>query len=151
VPKLYRDPQQPATAHPAALPAELTEFARQAVASALKDPLALACVLGEYLTEPKPSVWFDEPGQDSTRAPYFGAASGLVLDARTRMMYDEHHIFINGESYRAKGADALLMRQLADQRHLNAAELSKASASAQNLLTDWQDAGWLEMGRRERN
>jgi 50S ribosomal protein L16 3-hydroxylase len=150
VPKLYRDPQQPATAHPAALPAELTEFARQAVASALKDPLALACVLGEYLTEPKPSVWFDEPGQDSTRAPYFGAASGLVLDARTRMMYDEHHIFINGESYRAKGADALLMRQLADQRHLNAAELSKASASAQNLLTDWQDAGWLEMGRRER-
>ncbi len=143
VPKLYRDPQQPATANPAALPAELTEFARQAVASALKDPLALACALGEYLTEPKPSVWFDEPDVDSTEAPIFGASSNLVLDARTRMMYDEQHIFINGESYRAKGADARLMRRLADQRQLSAAELLKASASAQNLLLDWQHAGWL--------
>ena len=143
VPKLYRDPQQPATANPAALPAELTEFARQAVASALKDPLALACALGEYLTEPKPSVWFDEAIEPLSDSPLFGAKSILVLDARTRMMYDEHHIFINGESYRAKGADATLMRRLADQRQLIAAELSKASASAQNLLTDWRDAGWL--------
>ena len=142
-PKLYRDPQQLATANPAALPAELTEFARQAVASALKDPLALACALGEYLTEPKPSVWFDEPSDDLIGAPIFGAASNLVLDARTRMMYDEHHLFINGESYRAKGADAALMRRLADQRQLGAAELRKASASAQNLLADWRDAGWL--------
>ena len=143
VPKLYRDPQQPATANPAALPAELTEFARQAVASALKDPLALACALGEYLTDPKPSVWFDEPSEDLIGAPLFGAHPSLVLDARTRMMYDEDHIFINGESYRAKGADAALMRRLADRRLLGAAELSKASVSAQNLLADWRDAGWL--------
>jgi 50S ribosomal protein L16 3-hydroxylase len=140
VPKLYRDPQQPATANPAALPAELTEFARQAVASALKDPLALACALGEYLTEPKPSVWFDEA---SGQPLLFGAASNLVLDARTRMMYDEHHIFINGESYRANGTDALLMRRLADQRQLSAIEMQKTSVSAQNLLADWRDAGWL--------
>jgi 50S ribosomal protein L16 3-hydroxylase len=143
VPKLYRDPQQPATANPAALPAELTEFARQAVASALKDPLALACALGEYLTEPKPSVWFDEPVERPSGAPASGASPSLVLDARTRMMYDEHHIFINGESYRAKGADAALMRLLADQRQLRAAELGKASVSAQNLLADWREAGWL--------
>ena len=142
-PKLYRDPQQPATANPAALPTELTEFARQAVASVLKDPLALACALGEYMTEPKPSVWFDEPTADLIGAPIFGATSNLVLAARTRMMYDEHHLFINGESYRAKGADAALMRLLADQRQLGAAELRKASASAQNLLADWRDAGWL--------
>jgi 50S ribosomal protein L16 3-hydroxylase len=143
VPKRYRDPQQPATANPAALPVQLTEFARQAVASALKDPLALACALGEYLTEPKPSVWFDEPSDDLTGAPTFGATSNLVLDARTRMMYDEHHIFINGESYRAKGADAALMHRLADQRRLGSAELVKTSASAQKLLGDWCDAGWL--------
>ncbi len=143
VPKLYRDPQQPATTNPAALPSELTEFARQAVASALKDPLALACALGEYLTEPKPSVWFNEPAEDFMVTPFFGASSSLVLDARTRMMYDEHHIFINGESYRAKGADAALMRRLADQRQLSPAQLRKASISAQNLLLDWQGAGWI--------
>ncbi len=143
VPKLYRDPQQPATANPAALPAELAAFARQAVASAMKDPLALACALGEYLTEPKPSVWFDEPPEDLRGTPLLGAESNLVLNARTRMMYDEHHIFINGESYRAKGADAAFMHRLADQRQLSAAELRKASVSAQNLLADWRSAGWL--------
>ena len=143
VPKLYRDPQQPATTNPAELPAELTEFARQAVASALKDPLALACALGEYLTEPKPSVWFEDASEQSSSAPNVAASSNVSLDPRTRMMYDEHHIFINGESYRAKGADASLMRRLADQRQLGAAELGKASASAQNLLNDWRDAGWL--------
>jgi 50S ribosomal protein L16 3-hydroxylase len=142
-PKLYRDPQQPATANPAAVPAELTEFARQAVASVLKDPLALACALGEYLTEPKPSVWFDDTSEGANGAPLFGAVSNVVLNARTRMIYDAHHIFINGESYRAKGADATLMRRLADQRQLSATELRKASVSAQNLLTDWRDAGWL--------
>lgn len=142
-PKLYRDPQQLATANPAALPAELTEFARQAVATALKDPLALACALGEYLTEPKPSVWFEDETEESNAAPHVAALLKVSLDPRTRMMYDEHHIFINGESYRAKGADALLMRRLADQRQLVAAELGKASLSAQNLLNDWRDAGWL--------
>ena len=58
-------------------------------------------------------------------------------------MYDEHHIFINGESYLAKGADALLMRRLADYRQLSPAEMRKASVSAQNLLADWLSAGWL--------
>ena len=59
------------------------------------------------------------------------------------MMYDAHHVFINGESYLARGADARLMQRLADQRTLSPGELGKASPSAQNLLADWHDAGWL--------
>jgi 50S ribosomal protein L16 3-hydroxylase len=59
------------------------------------------------------------------------------------MMYDDKHIFINGESYRAQGADALLMRQLADQRGLSLAQLRKVSRDAKDLLADWLDAGWL--------
>ena len=134
----YKDPRQPATMHPAQLPAALLAFAQKAVADALKDPLALACTLGEYLTEPKGSVWFDE-------APTNGwtAASGCQLDARTRMMYDDQHLFINGESHLAKGADAVLMRKLADQRRLTVLELRKASRAAMGLLKEWGDAGWL--------
>jgi 50S ribosomal protein L16 3-hydroxylase len=142
-PDIYRDPGQAATATPAALPADLAAYASQAVQDALKDPLALACVLGEYMTEPKPSVWFDEAADewdvDSVRA----GRTGIRLDARTRMMYDADHVFINGESYRAKGADAALMRRLADGRGLAPHELRKASASAMALLEDWHDAGWL--------
>jgi len=138
-PDLYRDPAQAATQTPAALPEGLLQFAQKAVHDALKDPLALACALGEYLTEPKDSVWFDGPS---------GAwdpkhAQGLCLDPRTRMMYDVHHVFINGESYRARGADATLMRCLADQRRLSASDMRRCGASALALLADWHEAGWL--------
>lgn len=142
-PRMYRDPRQAATANPAALPAGLADFATQAVLETLKDPLALACALGEYMTEPKPSVWFDEPLQAWDGDAAKAGKAGIELDARTRMMYDSDHIFINGESYRAKGADASLMRRLADQRHLAARDLRKAGVSAIALLGDWHDAGWL--------
>lgn len=135
---LYKDPRQPATMHPALLPDALLVFAQKAVEDALKDPLALACTLGEYLTEPKGSVWFDETPSDG-----WTAASGCRLDARTRMMYDQQHLFINGESHRAKGVDAVLMRKLADQRCLTALELRRASRAALALLEEWGDAGWL--------
>ena len=137
--RLYRDPSQPAVSTPAAVPASLIGFAHEAVAAALQDPLALACVLGEYLTEPKASVWFDAPSNAWTPR----IACGLRLDPRSRMMYDSHHVFINGESYRAKGADARLMRQLADQRSLALADLRRASPQALDLLTDWHASGWL--------
>ncbi len=143
-PRIYRDPRQAATATPAALPAGLATFAGQAVYEALKDPLALACALGEYMTEPKPSVWFEESQQAWDAAVLKTGQAGVRLDARTRMMYDSDHVFINGESYRAKGADANLMRLLADRRSLAARELRKASASAIALLGDWHDAGWLQ-------
>ena len=142
-PRIYKDPRQPATANPAALPPALTDFARASVAAALKDPLALACALGEYLTEPKSSVWFE--GGASQAAPI--GSQALALDSRTRMMYDDKHIFINGESYRAQGADALLMRQLADQRALSVAQLRKVSRGAKDLLADWLDAGWLHTAK----
>lgn len=143
LPRMYRDPTQPATATPAALPECLVSFAHQAVLEALKDPLALACALGEYMTEPKSSVWFDEPEQPWDGEAAKAGHSSIALDARSRMMYDSDHVFINGESYRAKGADARLMQQLADQRHLTGRDLRKAGKSAISLLGDWHEAGWL--------
>ncbi|CAN7583072.1 JmjC domain-containing protein [Acidovorax sp. LjRoot117] len=134
-PSLYRDAGQEAVAQPAAIPAGLTDFAREALAKALAEPLVLERALGEYLTEPKASVWF-EPGD--TRV----MLEGVRLDRKSRMMYDAHHVFINGESYRAAGRDATLMRRLADQRQLTARELAKASDDALELLSSWCDDGW---------
>lgn len=133
---LYRDPQQPATANPAAMPAALEAFAADALQRLLAERQSLACALGEVMTEPKPRIWFDE----ATDAWVPGA---LRLDRRTRMMYDERHVFINGESFRAGGADARLMRALADQRGLDQRQVGRASADALALLQDWFEAGWL--------
>jgi 50S ribosomal protein L16 3-hydroxylase len=137
-PVLYRDAGQDAVAQPAAIPAGLQDFARAALTRALAQPLVLERALGEYLTEPKPSVWFES-----------GAVGvmleGVRLDRRTRMMYDAQHIFINGESYRAAGRDATLMRRLANDRQLTARDLARASDDALELLSSWCDSGWAHV------
>lgn len=135
---LYRDPDQVAVARTGAIPAALQAFARTAVERALADPQALERALGEVLTEPKPSVWF-EPAPPALMEQ-------VVLDARTRMMYDAHHVFINGESWRASGRDAALMQRLADARRLAPHELARASDAALQLLAAWCDAGWAHGG-----
>ena len=141
-PVLYRDGKQPAVAQPAEIPATLQEFAREALQRALAQPRALERALGEYLTEPKSNVWF-EPGPEGV------LLEQVVLDRRTRMMYDADHIFINGESYRAAGADAALMRQLADQRQLDRRAVALASDGALELLSVWCADGWAHAQRAD--
>ena len=132
---LYRDAGQPATETPAAIPTALLDFARKSLARLLAQPLWLEQALGESLTEPKAQVWF-EAGHGSIDA-------GVRLDARTRMMYDAQHVFINGEAFRAGGRDASLMRRLADERGLSGADVRRLGADAAALLQDWLAAGWL--------
>ncbi len=138
--RIYADPGQEPVAAPAAIPQALQSFARDAVARALKDPHALDRALGEYLTEPKADVWF-EPGRPPRRL------QSLVLDARTRMLHDSRHVFINGEAWRAAGRDATLMRRLADQRRLLPREVASASDAARELLMAWCQAGWAHANR----
>lgn len=133
--RLYRDPQQPATAHPGELPSSLVQFAQQALQRHLADPQALPRALGEILTEPKPNVWFNA-------RPAAAASVALQLDPRTRMAYDTRHVFINGESFVASGRDARLMRVLADARQLSARERAGLSSDATELMSEWLGAGW---------
>jgi 50S ribosomal protein L16 3-hydroxylase len=138
--RIYRDAGQGATDEPGAIPQGLADFARDALAAALRDPTALDRALGEYLTEPKPNVWF-EPGRAPRRL------RALVLDVRTRMLHDRRHVFVNGEAWRAGGRDAVLMRRLADRRRLDARELAGASDDARALLMAWCEAGWAHAVR----
>ena len=134
---LYTDPKQPAVEAHAALPDAMVEFAQAALQAALKDPKAVARALGEYLSEPKANVWFDGEGQNVEDA--------IRLDRRTRMLYDAHHVFINGESFNAAGRDAQLIKRLADQRYLDAKDVQRLSEGALELVQDWCDAGWLHV------
>jgi 50S ribosomal protein L16 3-hydroxylase len=59
------------------------------------------------------------------------------------MLYDRHFIFLNGESWRAGGADARLLRRLADQGWLSANDLQRASQAVRECIAEWTDAGWL--------
>lgn len=139
---VYRDPHQAAVDQPGEIPTQMVEFARDALQGALQDPDALGRALGEYLTEPKANVWFDTAALGA--APSERQLDGQVrLDRRTKMMFDARHIFINGESFRASGRDATLMRRLSDERCLSRQDLARTSAEARSLLQSWSEAGWL--------
>jgi 50S ribosomal protein L16 3-hydroxylase len=133
----YSDAGMPPTDTPGAIPAGLQDFAARSLQAALAEPQAVARALGELLSEPKARVWFDPPARPA--AP----ARGLRLDRRTRMMYDARHVFINGESFVVSGADAGLLRRLADRRELDAAELRRMSPQARATVNEWAAAGWL--------
>ena len=135
---IYADPAQPAVNSPAAIPPSLAVFSRQVLDKALKNPDLLDSLLGEYLTEPKSNVWFEgsETGADLSQ--------GVQLDRRTKMMYDERHVFINGESFRVGGKDARLLRQLADKRSLSAASCANLSKDSEQAVLDWMSADWLK-------
>ncbi len=130
----YRDPGQLPTATPAAIPEALTAFAQEALQRALADPELLARCLGEWLSEPKARQAFE---------PLIGDGVGVQLAPSSRMLYDRWHVFLNGESFRAAGRDATLMRRLADARHLTAADCRRLSAGAQELVQSWTEEGWL--------
>jgi 50S ribosomal protein L16 3-hydroxylase len=137
---LYRDARQPATPQSGAIPSDLQQFAGQCLADWLGRPAALAAALhtalGEVLSEPKPGVWFEPAGGS--------AHDGAVrLDRRSRMLYDDHHLFINGEAYAVAGRDAMLLRRLADERRLSASDRSRLGADAGEALQDWLSQGWL--------
>ena len=140
---LYKDPKQVAVEEPALIPSALLDFAKQAVEKAMSDPDALARNLGEYLTEPKANVWFDEPEPDSEEDIILTRQNRVDLHPRSQMLFDARHIFLNGESWRAAGADAKLMQKLANQRYLEPKDLNKASDGAMALLQEWADTGWL--------
>jgi len=133
----YRDAGAAAADRPARIPESLQRFAAAAVERLLADRVAMSRALGEVLSEPKPGTWF-ERGEVAV-APDM---SGVALARRTRMLYDDRFVFVNGESYRAGGRDALLMRQLADRRRLDAKRVAGASDAARELLAEWLSAGW---------
>ena len=135
-PVLYRDAAEPATRTPAAVPAALVEFASEAVQRLANRRGAVARALGEVLSEPKAHVWF-------TKRSVPWRTGAVTLDRRTRMLYDAKHVFINRESVRVRGKDAVLLRRLADERELGARAVRAASPAVRKLLAEWIAAGWL--------
>jgi 50S ribosomal protein L16 3-hydroxylase len=135
---LYRDPRQEAAKRPAAIPPDLQAFAAAALRKLVAGRGATERALGELLSEPKAHVWFERAAQ-----PWRPAA--IELDRRTRMLYDAHSVYINGESIPAGGKDAALLRRLANERGLDARSVRAASRAVRALLREWYDAGWLRI------
>ncbi|HYF60819.1 MAG TPA: cupin domain-containing protein [Burkholderiaceae bacterium] len=135
---------------PSARPGELPDDLAERLAGWARDWRPAAAdverFVGEFLTEPKPSVWFDAPERPLAGARFAAVArrDGLRLDRRSRMACRGARAFVNGEAFAAAGPRRWL-RRLADRRVLTAAECARAfdDPALAAMLHRWYEAGWL--------
>lgn len=147
LPGRYADPDLGITRHPA----EIDRVMLATVAAELlkvqftEDDITI--FFGEYLSEPKPNVFFDPPARPMTLIRFTQSAfkRGVALSPKTRMLYRGKHIFINGESFAAGRADKSSLTTLADARRLDGAQVSQASQDVLDALHAWYADGWLSL------
>lgn len=148
-PQLYRDPKQPAVAHPAELPAALVERVGVILAQVKWTEKDIASFLGAYLSEPKPSVVFDPPKRPLNEARFIQRASkfGVRLDRKTVLLYNRRFFFLNGEENRLADVKKWLI-EFADNRCLSAKRFVTLSGDSPvtALLHEWYCAGWIQVG-----
>lgn len=140
---------------PSEHPAELSKNMLEKVALELKkvEPTKedIAVFMGEYLSTPKHSVFFDQPKKPLSPAQFLLAAQqrGIQLALKSRMLYQGNTLFLNGESFEVGGVDRDLLTQLADTRRLNGDSLTSAfaciSADMQETLCLWYEDGWINL------
>jgi 50S ribosomal protein L16 3-hydroxylase len=145
----YADPQLAPTATPARIaPAMRRRYARM-LAGLRWDSGDVARFLGCWLSEPKPQVFFVPPARPASPRAFAAAASkhGLRLNARTQLLYDERHLFINGSAAAWPASGAATLARLADARSLAPRELRSLTPPAMTLLHDWYRDGYLDLDR----
>jgi len=146
----FTDPGRRSAGRPARLPEDLQETLSGWATHWRPDPKRVDRFVGRFLTEPKPSVWFDP-----TKAMPAGAfvrrvrREGIRLDRRTRMLWRNNLLFVNGESIETDSGSRQPMRRLADVRYLEPARfqsITSDTSSVFQLLHAWHAAGWLHLG-----
>jgi|SRR6185437_13512933 len=107
----------------------------------------VAIFLGEYLSEPKASTFFDAPQRALTMAPFAKRAvkNGISLSRKSQMLYRGRHVFINGESFQVNAADKAVLSRLANQRQLDGPEVASASQDVMEAFLTWYEDGWLHL------
>jgi 50S ribosomal protein L16 3-hydroxylase len=108
------------------------------------DERTVAHFLGCFLTEPKPTVFFEPPAAPLTGSA-FGrriASRGIVLDLRTQLLYDDASLYINGDAL-ARPAGAEACERLANERALAADRCARATRDVASLLYQWYRNGYL--------
>ena len=127
---------------PACIERALRAYAVATLRRLTWDERAVARFLGSYLTEPKPGVVFSPPGggSDAVRFIRRAARRGLRLDSRTRLLYDERSLFINGDALAWPAHGRATLKRLADARRLAAGEVDDRASS---LLYRWYRDGFL--------
>jgi 50S ribosomal protein L16 3-hydroxylase len=143
----YADPDLKATREPARVGAAMQRQCAQQLSRIRWDRATIARFLGAWLSEPKPTVFFDPPETGLTRAAFAVRARrrGVVLDPRTQLLYDDAQLFINGAAKAWPAAGAATLQRLANKRELSGSDVLPLPAAGIALLHDWYRDGFLHV------
>jgi 50S ribosomal protein L16 3-hydroxylase len=140
---IYADPDLRTQKHPSEISAAMLRQTIKAIKQVRWDSEDIANFLGCYLSEPKPHIFFDAPGQPLSLAK-FGLAvqkRGARLDLKSQMLCHSGWIFMNGEEHQVSEHVYPLLRILADERESPA--LKDFSAELIELLYLWYLDGYI--------
>jgi 50S ribosomal protein L16 3-hydroxylase len=143
---VYRDARIAASAHPARLPTWMIEQAHRQLLRRQPARQDVALALLRQLSEPKARVTFEAPQRPMTRVQLADAVRrrGVQTDRRTRMLYSNRTLAINGELLPLPDPDQRrLMKSLADRRVLLVQSERPLPASTLACLFEWYLAGWV--------
>ncbi len=144
----YADPGLAPTRRPAQIADDMLERMATQLEKLRSTREDIAIFLGEYLSEPKPSVYFDAPARAMTSSQFAKSAArqGVRLHRKTRMLYRGKFVFINGDSVMPDSADRKLLQELADHRWLAGHAWEAASDDLRASLHQWHSDGWVLTG-----
>ena len=141
----YADSGTKASANPAALPRKMTQQIHKELARRKPRLADTERFLLGHLSEPKATTVFDGPAKTLSPAQFRrrAMARGLALDRRTRILYSNAAIGINGDWSEPPRAAMAALRTLADQRAFAADQAQRVPAPSWALLHAWYCAGWI--------
>ncbi len=141
----YADAGRTPARHPARIDRDLQAYAVATLRRLAWDEDTAVRFLGSHLTEPKPAVAFSAPARALSRERFIRQAArhGLRLDGRTQLLYDERHLFINGEGFGWPARGRAVLRRIADLRRLDGGAID---ADAWPWLYRWYCDGFLHVG-----
>ena len=141
----YADPDLKLPAHPGEIDGAMIARTRKLLSGLRWDQTTLRDFLGVALTEPKPHVFFTPPAPALGPAAFARKVSrnGLALDPRSRLLFAQDRVFLNGELEAVAADDLPAVIRLADARVLGPMTLD---GSLRALLHEWYRCGFIHPG-----
>lgn len=139
---IYADPDLLSQQHPAEIGEQMVTTVSAMLEAITWSRTDVAHFLGTYLSEPKSHIVFDPPRR--LTADKFAeriARQGVALALTTQMLFYGNDVFINGEKHAIDFDDLIIIRNLADQRRLDA--MAEMPGDVLGLLHQWYLAGFL--------
>ena len=139
LPGQYTDSGIPPTFQPARIDSAMQRriaLQLEAVRAATCNNANVNRFAGCYLTEPKPHIVFDLPQAPIAARDFWKLAGryGLELDLKTRILYDDSTVFINGKAHALRHGGGKGFREMANRRILPASSMSALQSGAMQAL-----------------